>query len=242
MNKLIYDNVIISVREFMVLSALCGITRVELPMKKKQDLPDQKEVNLLLFQLYQKQILKKEEQAAYSLEPGIKNIFMNIKSADNEIQVYYPAEKSLLLLFPGKDIVTMELSDNDIEAVKLHCISREKFIEELCKKNILPKKESGKSRNDLRTENPALYREIKEKCRHFMKTGKVEYDRYHKYSGSGSVRISFLIKERETDIEKKQILLFDCGLWDCMAAADLETDHMEAGYYTKKWLRNLLLM
>lgn len=240
MNKLIYDNFIISVKEFIVLSALCGISEIDFPMKKKQDAPDQKEVNLVLFHLYQKKILRMVDHHTYGLAPQIQTIFTKIKNAEYEIQAYSLEKQRSLLFFAGKEIVTIELSENDREALKLHCVSRKKFTEELCSQKLLPSEKNAKEEEFLQKKISILYEQLQKEQSQFIKNKQTDHGALLKYSQTNRVRSFFIIKDCRTNTEKTLILLIDCGIWDCMAC--FETDRLEVRYYTEKGIEKLLLL
>lgn len=240
MSKLIYDNLIISVREFMVLAALCGMTRIDFPMKKKQEAPDQKEVNLIFFQLYQKQLLRMKEQNTYELDSEIQRIFTEIKDSEYEIQAYSLERQSPLLFFVGEEIITIELSENDREALKLHCVSRKRFTEELCSQKLLPLENSGKGEGILEEEIKALHKQIQTDSWQFIRNHQVDCRTLMKYSKENRVRSFFIIKDRQSDREKGLLLILDCGIGDCMAY--LEADSLKTGYYTEAEAKEALLI
>lgn len=242
MDKLIYDNIIISVKEFMVLSALCGIKEIDFPMKKKQRPPDQKEVNLVLFQLYQKRILEMEDTNTYRLEPEIQKLFMEIKEAEYEIQAYSLEKKNPLLFFSGSEIVALELSENDREALKMHRVSRKRLVEELYSQKILllEKSVSGENEDFLQKEILALREQIQKEEIQFIKNNHIDYEKLIKYSEVNRVYSFFIIKDRRSGTEKMVILLMDRGIWDC--AVCFEADRLEIRYYTEKGMEDFLLL
>ncbi|MDO5799524.1 MAG: hypothetical protein Q4Q33_10845 [Eubacteriales bacterium] len=242
MDKLIYDNIIISAKEFMVLSALCGIKKIDFPMKKKQRPPDQKEVNLVLFQLYQKQILEMEDQHTYRLDSEIQKLFMEIKEADYEIQAYSLGKKNPLLFFSGSEIVAIELSENDREALKMRRVSRKRLLEELCSQKILPLEKSAPGGNEefLQKEILALREQIQKEKIQFIKNDHIDYEKLIKYSEMNRVYSFFIIKDHGSGAEKMVILLMDRGIWDC--AVCFEAGHLEIEYYTEKGMEEFLLL
>lgn len=239
MNRLICDNLIISAGEFMVLSALCGITKVDFPMKKRQEIPDQKEVNLILFQLYQKQILRMDGQHTCSLNPEIKKIFEGIKKAVYEVQIHSLEKQNPLVVFAGKEPVVAELSENDREALKFHCISGESFLKELRTRNILPSEKEPKSGVSLQEENPELYEQIRKKYQTFIQNAHVDHAGLLECLKQRELRAFFIIRDRQSDTEKAVVLLLDCGIWDCTVY--MEPGHMEISYYTEREMQEILL-
>lgn len=240
MDKLIYDNLIISVREFMVLSALCGLSRVDLPIKGKQEAPDQKDVNLVLFQLYQKQILVMEEPNEYRLNPEIQKLFAEIKEAGYVIESYGIDKHNSLLLFSSQKIITAELSDNDRDAVKLRFVSRNRLSEELYSQKLLPLEKETKEEKFLKKEIAVLHDKLQKDRSQFIKNNHIDHEALMEYAEANGIRSFFIIKDRQSDIEKVLILLIDCGVWDCIAR--FEGDCLETRYYTQKLIEEFLLL
>ena len=71
MNKFIFSSYVFSCQEFMVLSALTGIRKMNILMEEKEEELNPKTVNLILFQLYQKGIMSWKDETSYTLKPGI---------------------------------------------------------------------------------------------------------------------------------------------------------------------------
>ena len=173
MNDLVYRSYLFSCQEFMVLSACVGIESLHVLLEKKQGISDMDELNLTVFQLYQKGILCWKNENYYELKPEIRILFQNMKLACKELQIYTKKGSSPLLCFLGEYTVVTELSDNDKDAIKIHGLCREEFLTELCDRGIIPVRNSQSipaADSDMNFCDDFL-----KKCPKFLQNGRIQY-------------------------------------------------------------------
>ena len=110
MSDLIYKSYIISTREFIVLSLLTGIEKFHILTDGNLQPVSEEELNQIIFQLYQKDILRWKEEDSYDLNPDIKELFRNIKDSRKEIEIYWDGSSNPLICFWNASAVIMEMT------------------------------------------------------------------------------------------------------------------------------------
>lgn len=138
MNDLIYKNVLLSSKEMKVLAAYCGMENFRIISEYSQKEMNPQEVNETVFLLYQKGILCWNGENGYTLQPEIRSLFRDMKYAAKELEIRSQNQKSPLHCFWNKEIVVTELSQNDVDRIKIHRTKQEEFVEELREREILP--------------------------------------------------------------------------------------------------------
>lgn len=139
MNDLIYKNVLLSSKEIRVLAAYCGIETLRIMTEYRQEELDPQEVNETIFQLYQKGILCWNGENQYILQDEIKALFRDVKYAAKELEIRSKSQKSPLHCFWNKEMVVTEISQNDVDRIKMHRAKQEEFLEELLERGMVPK-------------------------------------------------------------------------------------------------------
>ncbi len=241
MNELLYDNYILSNREFLTLAFLTGIQKLSLPVQSKPQPLDEKEMYQLLFQLYQKKVLCWKDNGQYTLTDGLKKIFSQIKTADQELQIYYPGKKSPLQCFCGRDIIVTELSENDRDSLRICKLSQVDFFLKMQEKKVFPVQKTPDKKESLQKENPELWENLLQKYRSLLLT-------YHGNTGNffelfdmdPTICSLVIIYDRKIQQEKGVLLLLNSGVYNIMLY--LEKNNMEAEYYSEKTVRDILLL
>lgn len=237
MNKFIFSSYVFSCQEFMVLSALNGIRKMDILMEEKEGELSPKTVNLILFQLYQKGIMSWKDEASYTLKPEIRSLFLDMREAKKEIQIYGKNRKSPLLCYMGENLAVTELSENDREAIKIHSVSRGDFLEELRERGLVPKQRSvAPADSELAPELLVL---IQKRCADFRKGESLQVEKLQEVLEKEDwLSTLFLIGDSGEEQEKKAVLILDCGLWDCVVY--MEKERFRAEYYSAESLRSIL--
>ena len=216
MNKCIYSNYVFSCQEFMVLSALTGLDKLNILMDEKEVKLNQKAINLILFQLYQKGIIRWKAEELYELNPEIRSLFLEIKESERELQIYGKNQKSPLLCYLGKEIVITELSETDSNAIKIHEISHQNFIKELQDRGFVPQEngEAGSAmEEDILQEGRAEFL-----CKCLLDLGEDINSRKNQFrkimEEEEQVLTVFNVYARKKEWEQNAVFLLDCGLKD----------------------------
>ena len=237
MNKFIFSSYVFSCQEFMVLSALTGIRKMNILMEEKEEELNPKTVNLILFQLYQKGIMSWKDETSYTLKPEIRSLFLDMKEAKKELEIYGKNRKSPMLCYMGEKLAVTELSENDREAIKIHSVSRTDFLEELRERGFVPKqRESVPLEGEP---SPEVLELVQRRCYGFQKDGILQVKKMQEILEKEDwLTALFLSCERENEQQKRAVLILDCGLWDCVVY--MENGGFRAEYYSEENLRSIL--
>lgn len=237
MNKFIFSSYVFSCQEFMVLSALTGIRKMNILMEEKEEELNPKTVNLILFQLYQKGIMSWKDETSYTLKPEIRSLFLDMKEAKKELEIYGKNRKSPMLCYMGEKLAVTELSENDREAIKIHSVSRTDFLEELRERGLVPKQRESVP---LECEpSPEILELVQRRCYGFQKDGILQVKKMQEILEKEDwLTALFLSCERENEQQKRVVLILDCGLWDCVVY--MENGRFRAEYYSEENLRSIL--
>ena len=250
MNELLNDNYILSSREFLTLAFLTGIQKISLPVQNKPQPLDEKETYQLLFQLYQKKVLCWKDNGQYTLTVGLKEIFSQIKTATQELRIYYPGKKSPVQCFGDRNIVVTELSENDRDSLRVCKLSPVDFFLKMQEKKVFPvqkisdKKEflqkESLSKESLQKENPELWETLLQKYRNLLLTHHENTENlFYLFDTDPAIRSFVIIYDRKIQQEKGFLLLLNNGIHNIMLY--LENNNMTAEYYSEKILREILL-
>nr|WP_296042323.1 hypothetical protein [uncultured Blautia sp.] len=250
MNELLNDNYILSSREFLTLAFLTGIQKISLPVQNKPQPLDEKETYQLLFQLYQKKVLCWKDNGQYTLTVGLKEIFSQIKTATQELRIYYPGKKSPVQCFGDRNIVVTELSENDRDSLRVCKLSPVDFFLKMQEKKVFPvqkisdKKEflqkESLSKESLQKENPELWETLLQKYRNLLLTHHENTENlFELFDTDPAIRSFVIIYDRKIQQEKGFLLLLNNGIHNIMLY--LENNNMTAEYYSEKILREILL-
>lgn len=240
MNKCIFNNYIFPYQEFMVLSALTGLDKLNILMDKKKEELNQKSVNQILFQLYQKEIICWKAEKLYELNPKIRSLFLNIKESKRELQIYGKNQKSPFLCYLGKEFVVTELSENDRNAIKIHGISQQNFIKELQDRGFIPV-ENENADFDM---EESLIQGIEEEfwVKNLLKSMEKTNFQMNQFpqimEEEEHVQTTFSIYDKKKKWEKQDVFLLDCGIKDCIMFRENGTVRF-AGYSAEK-LKDIL--
>lgn len=159
MNDFVLKNYVFTVREYMVLAALAGIRKTTLLMENSPVMPEDAELEYILFELYQKGFLSwKGDFCELSFE--IRALFRNIKEADRELQIYSRRGKEILLCFLAEQAAVMEVGGNQKDAVRVHSLPLSEFMTELTGRGILPPERAGLSERELSFKGAGFSEEI----------------------------------------------------------------------------------
>lgn len=143
MDDFVYKSYLLSGQEFMVLSACAGMGSSPVLSESFAGQISKKELELTVFQLYQKEIIFWKDEKSYEMKPELWELFQTMKASRKELQIYPKRGSGPLLCFWADYVVIMELSGNDKNTIKLHGSSRKMFFEELRDREILPARSSG---------------------------------------------------------------------------------------------------
>lgn len=226
-------NYLFTDREFMVLSAYEGLDRLHMLLEEPQRQMSRQELGLLLFGLYQKEFLCWKEENLYELKPEIRAIFQNIRQAKKELQIYYDRASAPLLCFWGDETVVMELSANDRNTLRVHCVSKIDFLEELEDRGIL----SGKA---AERDEGFSGDEFLEHCPRLMEDGAVKRAELQKlFAKREELSACMIVIDRETGKEQGVILAVDCGILDGLIFVEDGRRRLE--WYTPDNLKEFLI-
>lgn len=138
MNDLIYKNILLSSKELKILAAYSGIETLRIISGHQQKELEPQEINEIVFQLYQRGILRWSGNHKYELQSEIRLLFYDMKYAEKELEVRGKTLKSPLHCFWDKEVVVTELSQNDADRIKLHRVKQNEFFEELWERELIP--------------------------------------------------------------------------------------------------------
>ena len=240
MNELLNDNYILSSREFLTLAFLTGIQKISLPVQNKPQPLDEKETYQLLFQLYQKKVLCWKDNGQYTLTVGLKEIFSQIKTAAQELRIYYPGKKSPVQCFCDRNIVVTELSENDRDSLRVCKLSPVDFFLKMQEKKVFPVQKIPDKKESLQKENPELWETLLQKYRNLLLTHHENTENlFELFDTDPAIRSLVIIYDRKIQQEKGFLLLLNSGIHNIMLY--LENNNMTAEYYSEKTLREILL-
>lgn len=235
MNDLLVCSYVFSCQEFLVLAALTGMKRVRLLAEEQIEEPDQKMVNLVLFQLYQKKLLTWKREETYAIQPEIRLVFGKMKAAEKEIHIY-TRESRPLLCFWGEDVVVAETSDHDRAAMKVHALSKQAFWEELQERRITPAQEQTGYGPE---QTASLLAEMQKRCRTLLWGDFWQQKRFPELlQREDWVKTIFLLRRGEGEAASEAVFILDGGLWDFMVYAG--KDKMLAELFSAEGLRSAL--
>lgn len=240
MNELLNDNYILSSREFLTLAFLTGIQKISLPVQNKPQPLDEKETYQLLFQLYQKKVLCWKDNGQYTLTVGLKEIFSQIKTATQELRIYYLGKKSPVQCFCDRNIVVTELSENDRDSLRVCKLSPVDFFLKMQEKKVFPVQKIPDKKEFLQKENPELWEALLQKYRNLLLTHHENTENlFELFDTDPAIRSLVIIYDRKIQQEKGFLLLLNSGIHNIMLY--LENNNMTAEYYSEKTLREILL-
>lgn len=220
----------------MVLSALTGMKRVNLLMEDHTTELDQKSVNLILFQLYQKKFLYWKKEGTYTIRPEIRFLFEKMRDARKELQIYIQGKNSPLLCYYGKEVVITEVSENDRAAIKVHALSENEFMNELKERGIVPSRKQIAYGKELCEEKNRLLDEMKKNCGSFLEKVFSQQNKLCETINQEEwIKSIFLFYDRSDEAEWKAVFILDSGLWDYLVY--VEKDKMLADYFSTDGLK-----
>lgn len=238
MCNLVYKNFIFSVQEFMVLCAWTGIEQLHILQGSQQEKMEIGELNLVLFQLYQKEILYWNNDT-YELKQEVAQLFRDIGSAGAELQIYTRTNGSPLLCFSGTHMIVMELSENDTDAVKVHRLQEYKFFAELRNKGMLPLRDSQELEGTTQREDYEAWCSILGKRPNLMANGCILYDRLQELiRDANDLWAAITFCDRKNGQDRGVVLIAEQEFSDCLIY--IADDVVRADYYTLDSLRQLL--
>lgn len=235
MNELTVVNELFSGQEMMVLAAGCGMETFRMVSEEKPEIPDPVELNKAIFELYRRKILCWDGKDGYIMRPDIQSLFREIKYAEKELEIRSNKQKTLLHCFCGKDVVVMELSQNDTDRIKVHKVRRNDFAAELCDRHFFHFYVSGEQGENeekniwkkFREENPKM---IPQNIKHLDMMREI-------LNNAGSVSCYAILYDREKKQNVSVWVFLDDGTQGCMAVFDDKKD--EAEILTEKNIEKL---
>lgn len=142
MNEVVYKKHLFSSREFMLLSAYAGMKQVPVLFYQEPEPMNEKEMNLTIFQLYQKGVLRCEEGNTCTVETEVRSMLRTLKYAEYILKIYSRNHNSPLLCFIYQNVLITELSVNEHDTIKLYMLSKAEFLQELMEQAIVPRTDS----------------------------------------------------------------------------------------------------
>lgn len=238
MCNLVYKNFIFSVQEFMVLCAWTGIEQLHILQGSQQEKMGGEELNLVLFQLYQKEILYWNNDT-YELKQEVAQLFRDIRFASAELQIYTRTSRSPLLCFYGTYMIVMELSGNDTDAVKVHRLQEYDFFAELRNKGMLPLRDSQEMEGTAQREDCEAWCSILGKRSNLMENGCILYDRLQELlRDAKDLWVAITIHDRKSGQDRGVVLIAEQDFSDCLIC--IADSVVRADYYTLDSLSQLL--
>lgn len=228
MNDLIYKNILLSSKEMRVLAAYCGIETLRIMTEYRQEELDPQEVNETVFQLYQKGILCWNGENQYILQDEIKALFRNMKYATKELEIRSKIQKSPLHCFWNKEIVVTEISQNDVDRVKIHRTKQEEFLEELREREIVPLQVGKKKSESEPKEWKELWENFQKKYLVVLQDGSRSKEQLEKLLDEEKELKTYMIVYDRIAKKEERIILFltdeSCG---CMAVLEKNAVYVE---------------
>ena len=217
MSDLIYKNYLFTCREWMVLAAFAGMKQGRLLFESEPEPLGRKELNLTVFQLYQKGILHWKDGGICELEPEIRLLLRDMKNAEKELQIYSKRKNSPLLCFWGDGTVVMEMSENEKGMLAVHRLERNGFLAELCDREILFPEMEEETEELLREKREAVLQEFRGKCMQLMAGENIRYEALLSFlQGQEEVVSVITVSGGKNKCSQGILFLLDCGVCDGM--------------------------
>lgn len=240
MSDLVYKNYLLTSKEFMVLSACVGMNKLHILLENKPEEITRKELNLIIFQLYQKGILYWKNEDFYDLKPEIRAMFRDMKHSKKELQVYSEKRGSPLLCFWNEYMVVTELCENEKDTIRIHSQQSNDFIRELCERGIFPERDSQEF-GTVNKENSMVLENFYKDSSKFMREGEIQYESLQELLSESNELSAFItINDSRSGMDQSVILILDYGMFDCIAL--IENDSIQIDYYTVENLKRLLML
>lgn len=239
MNDLAYVNYLFSRQELMVLSACSGMDTLSTFAGTNLEPPDKKEMNKIIFGLYQKGILKWRTRNTWTLSPAVRPLFQSMKLSGKELQICSSDRADLLLCFLGDDVVVMELSRNDQDMVKLHRLPADGLYMELCDRGILPVEGSQEAGNAADEEGEEPWQRFLRDCPELMKEGKIQHQEVRRLLKEREEMMSYItVRDTVSGQDQGILLILEYGIADGIICVG---DGFATGaYYTPELLKAFL--
>lgn len=238
MNDFVYKSYLFSSQEFMVLSACAGVDKIHLLFESRSEQLTQKELNLMVFRLYQRGILYWKDENSYELKPEIRVLLRDMKNAGKELRVYSQKSGSPLLCFWDDYVVVMELSGNDKDTIKIHSLPKNDFLTELCDRGILPlrnRQETG----ELMEAGDSGWKEFLRGTPDLMQKGQIMYAQLQELLMKKEELLAFVaVYDKKFGKAQGIILILNYGIYDY--AVFISDDDVRADYYTPENLKRFL--
>lgn len=238
MSDLVYRSYLFSRDEFLVLSAYIGMETLHILFENKAEPLDRKKINLVIFQLYQKEILRWEKENFYELKSEIKELFRKMKDSRWELQVYSEKKGSPLLCFLNQDVIVTELSENDKDRIRIYCLSKEAFLKELYDRGILPE-QNFRNSGFLEEEIPTNWSILLENCRVWLEDGQDLHENLRKLLWEEEDLLAFAtVFNREDGTYEEAVLVLKGERQDCLGR--VKRDSVQTEYDTEECIKKFL--
>ena len=226
MNDLIYKNVLLSSKEMRVLAAYCGMETLRIMSEYRQEELDPQEVNETVFQLYQKGILCWNGENQYTLRDEIKALFRNMKYAEKELEVRSKSQKSPLHCFWHKEIVVTEISQNDVDRIKIHQTKQKEFLEELMERGMVPLLTGTKQDESEQEAWKDLWENFQKKYSEILQDARRSEEQMENLlSEEKELKAYIIVYDRMTGKEEQTILFLADELYGCMVVLEKNATH-----------------
>lgn len=227
MSSLIYKNELFSVREFIVLAAYAGMDEIRMLSDTCRVQLKPEELNEIVFQLYQRGVLCWNGSNGYELDLDIRFMLQEIKYAKRELEIHFERGKGLLYCFVNTAVTVMELSQNDVEKIRVHRVSKEAFLEELSDRGIIPTDVSAKASVGKRKEWKKVSAEFLQKNPEIFRTGTIWHEKQREMlkkvlAKENELGAYGIVYDRVSRREILTILLLQKELDECIVTADAE--------------------
>lgn len=238
MSELLYKSYLFSTKEFMVLSALAGMEELKVFAEKESGNMGEEELNLTVFQLYQKGVLYWKD-GGWNINPEVYSLLRNVKESERELQIYSGIGRGPLLCYGQDPLVILELSEHDKDAVRLHPQTRDGFFVELRDRGILPERDSAELEDLEDNERSGVRGKLLERLGELTRDGQIDYGNLKKLLQErwDLIACLFLFDRKEKNV-RSVIAIADGGISDWLLC--IRNGNVQAERYTMDGLRGVL--
>lgn len=239
MSELVYKSYLFSLREFIVLSACAGIKKLYI---FDQDVPDdmsEEELNLTVFRLYRKGALCWKDGKSFRLDPQLRGMFQDMKDSQKTLQIYSGKGQSPQICFWGRSPAVVELSENDLDAVRFYSLPSEVFLKNLCDRGILPEEDSVEPEGFTEEEEDEAWGGLLRGMSGLIQDGQILTGELLEFLKERQELLSCIaVCEGNTETPRSLLFITDRGLADWLVCVD--SDGVKAELYSMENLKGFL--
>ncbi len=142
MCEMLYNDLLFSSQELMVMFALSGVDRLPLPVDAAPANMSERDVELQVFGMFQRGLFFWDDAGACKWRPDVGKMVQDIRSAKEHLRIDAKENAETLVCFCSEEVAILEKSENDADAIRVHTTPRNFLIQELRERGILPKREA----------------------------------------------------------------------------------------------------